>query len=56
MKPTEVERLVKKLHVKPSAEMYSKTLTDTLEAQKQKVYEKKLVTLRRKYGDLLRRQ
>ena len=34
MKPAEIEKLVKKLHVKPSAEMYGKTLTDTLEAQK----------------------
>lgn len=34
MKPAEIEELVKKLHVKPSAEMYGRTLTDTLEAQK----------------------
>jgi len=34
MKPAEIEELVKKLHIKPSAEMYGRTLTDTLEAQK----------------------
>ena len=34
MKPAEIEELVKKLYVKPGAEMYSRTLADTLEAQK----------------------
>ena len=34
MKQTEMEALVKKLHVQPGAEMYDRTLTDTLEAQK----------------------
>jgi hypothetical protein len=34
MKPAEIEELVKKLYVKPSAEMYGRTLTDTLEAHK----------------------
>ncbi|UCG57674.1 MAG: hypothetical protein JSU70_22765 [Phycisphaerales bacterium] len=33
MKQTEMEALVKKLHVQPGAEMYDRTLTDTLEAQ-----------------------
>ncbi|HCO93590.1 MAG TPA: hypothetical protein DIU00_06510 [Phycisphaerales bacterium] len=34
MKPAEIEELVKKLHVKPGDEMYGRTLTDMLEAQK----------------------
>jgi hypothetical protein len=34
MKPAEIERLVKKLHIKPGAEMYGRTLTDTLEVHK----------------------
>jgi len=34
MKPAEIEELIKKLHIKPGAEMYGRTLTDTLEAQK----------------------
>ena len=33
MKQKEIEMLVKRLNVKPCAEMYGKTLTDTLEAQ-----------------------
>jgi hypothetical protein len=33
MKQAEIEMLVKKLHVRPCAEMYGRTLTDTLEAQ-----------------------
>ena len=34
MKPAEIEELVKKLYIKPGAEMYGRTLMDTLEAQK----------------------
>ena len=33
MKEAEIEMLVKQLHVRPCAEMYGRTLTDTLEAQ-----------------------
>jgi len=33
MKQEEIEKLVKKLNVRPSAEMYDKTLSDTLDAQ-----------------------
>lgn len=33
MKQTDVEALVKELHVRPGAEMYDRTLADTLEAQ-----------------------
>ena len=33
MKQSEIEMLVKQLHVRPCAEMYGRTLTDTLEAQ-----------------------
>jgi hypothetical protein len=33
MKQAEIEILVKQLHVRPCAEMYGRTLTDTLEAQ-----------------------
>jgi hypothetical protein len=33
MKQSEIEMLVKQLNVRPSAEMYGRTLTDTLEAQ-----------------------
>jgi hypothetical protein len=51
MKPAEIEELVKKLHVKPSAEMYCRTLTDMLEALKQKVSAKKTAAHRLKYGD-----
>ena len=33
MKPSEIKKLVKKLNVRPSVEIYDKTLADTLEAQ-----------------------
>jgi len=33
MKPAEIEELIKKLHIEPNAEMYGRTLTDTLKAQ-----------------------
>ena len=33
MKQAEIEMLVKQLHVRPCAEMYGRTLTDTLQAQ-----------------------
>ena len=33
MKQSEIKKFVKKLNVRPSEEMYSRTLTDTLEAQ-----------------------
>jgi hypothetical protein len=33
MKQSEIEMLVKQLNVRPCAEMYGRTLTDTLEAQ-----------------------
>jgi len=35
MKPTEIERLIKKLHVDPSAEMRHRTLVDALQTQAQ---------------------
>ena len=41
MKQSEVEKLVKKLNVRPSTNMYDKTLTDTLEAQE--IHRKKSV-------------
>lgn len=34
MKPSEIENIVKKLHITPSAQMYQKTLSDTLKAQR----------------------
>ncbi|MHC4326100.1 MAG: hypothetical protein ACYSUX_17660 [Planctomycetota bacterium] len=34
MKQSDIEKLVKKLNIRPNAEMYGRTLADTLEAQK----------------------
>ena len=41
MKQSEIEKLVKKLNIRPCAEMYEKTLADTLEAQQ--IHKKKSV-------------
>jgi hypothetical protein len=41
MKQEEIEKLVKKLNIRPSAEMYDRTLSDTLDAQQ--IQKKKLV-------------
>lgn len=53
MNKEQIKALIKKLNVRPSAQMYDRTLLDTLEAQRQKVFKKNSTTQRPKIWRLI---